>query len=91
MQAIACSMSVAGPAAWRWRLLRGPSHPRLSVSISRRLTRVADRRLSFVVGDAVAMNFPAATAAVRRAYFAGAPDGPRSMAATVWAACGVVP
>lgn len=29
--------------------------------------------------------------AVRRAYLAGAPDGPRSMAATAWAACGVVP
>jgi hypothetical protein len=31
------------------------------------------------------------TAAVRRAYLAGAADGPRSMAATAWAACGVVP
>jgi SAM-dependent methyltransferase len=30
-------------------------------------------------------------AAVRRAYLAGAPDGPRSMAATAWAACGCVP
>jgi SAM-dependent methyltransferase len=28
---------------------------------------------------------------VRRAYLAGAPDGPRSMAATAWAARGVVP
>jgi SAM-dependent methyltransferase len=31
------------------------------------------------------------TAAVRRAYLAGAADGPRSMAATAWAARGVVP
>ena len=30
-------------------------------------------------------------AAVRRAYLAGAADGPRSMAATAWAASGVVP
>ncbi len=30
-------------------------------------------------------------AAVRRAYFAGQPDGPRSMAATAWAARGLVP
>ena len=29
-------------------------------------------------------------AAVRRAYLAGGADGPRSMAATAWAACGVV-
>ena len=29
--------------------------------------------------------------AVRRAYLHGAPDGPRSMAATAWAARGVVP
>jgi SAM-dependent methyltransferase len=29
--------------------------------------------------------------AVRRAYLAGAPDGPRSMAATAWAAHGIVP
>jgi hypothetical protein len=29
-------------------------------------------------------------AAVRRAYLAGRPDGPRSMAATAWAACGEV-
>jgi SAM-dependent methyltransferase len=29
--------------------------------------------------------------ALRRAYLAGAPDGPRSMAATAWAARGVVP
>jgi SAM-dependent methyltransferase len=29
-------------------------------------------------------------AAVRRAYLAGAPDGPRSMAATAWAARGIV-
>jgi len=31
------------------------------------------------------------SAAVRRAYLAGAADGPRSMAATAWAARGVVP
>ena len=31
------------------------------------------------------------TASVRRAYLAGAADGPRSMAATAWAARGVVP
>jgi SAM-dependent methyltransferase len=30
-------------------------------------------------------------AAMRRAYLAGGPDGPRSMAATAWAARGVVP
>ena len=30
-------------------------------------------------------------AAVRRAYLAGAADGPRSMAATAWAACGTTP
>ena len=30
-------------------------------------------------------------AAVRRAYLVGRPDGPRSMAATAWAARGVVP
>jgi SAM-dependent methyltransferase len=30
-------------------------------------------------------------AAVRRAFLAGSPDGPRSMAATAWAARGVVP
>jgi SAM-dependent methyltransferase len=30
-------------------------------------------------------------AAVRRAYLAGGSDGPRSMAATAWTACGVVP
>ena len=30
-------------------------------------------------------------AAVRRAYLGGAPDGPRAMAATAWAARGVVP
>jgi ubiquinone/menaquinone biosynthesis C-methylase UbiE len=30
-------------------------------------------------------------AAVRRAYLAGKPDGPRSMAATAWAARGLVP
>src|SRR6516162_1117016 len=30
-------------------------------------------------------------AAVRRAYLAGGPDGPRSMAATAWAARGLVP
>ena len=30
-------------------------------------------------------------AAVRRAYLAGRPDGPRSMAATAWAACGTAP
>jgi ubiquinone/menaquinone biosynthesis C-methylase UbiE len=30
-------------------------------------------------------------AAVRRAYLAGSPDGPRSMAATAWAARGLVP
>jgi hypothetical protein len=29
--------------------------------------------------------------AVRRAYLAGSADGPRSMAATAWAARGVVP
>jgi hypothetical protein len=29
--------------------------------------------------------------AVQRAYLAGAADGPRSMAATAWAARGVVP
>jgi hypothetical protein len=29
--------------------------------------------------------------AVRRAYLAGQPDGPRSMAATAWAARGLVP
>jgi ubiquinone/menaquinone biosynthesis C-methylase UbiE len=33
----------------------------------------------------------AIAAAVRRAYLAGQPDGPRSMAATAWAARGVVP
>jgi SAM-dependent methyltransferase len=31
------------------------------------------------------------TAAVQRAYLSGRPDGPRSMAATAWAARGVVP
>jgi SAM-dependent methyltransferase len=31
------------------------------------------------------------SAAVRRAYLAGGPDGPRSMAGTAWAARGVVP
>jgi SAM-dependent methyltransferase len=31
------------------------------------------------------------TAALRRAYLAGSPDGPRSMAATAWAARGIVP
>jgi SAM-dependent methyltransferase len=31
------------------------------------------------------------TAAVHRAYLAGGPDGPRTMAATAWAARGVVP
>jgi hypothetical protein len=30
-------------------------------------------------------------AAVRRAYLAGGPDGPRAMAATAWAARGLVP
>jgi hypothetical protein len=30
-------------------------------------------------------------AAMRRAYLAGRPDGPRSMAATAWAARGLVP
>jgi hypothetical protein len=30
-------------------------------------------------------------AAVRQAYFAGQPDGPRSMAATAWAVRGMVP
>jgi hypothetical protein len=30
-------------------------------------------------------------AAVRRAYLVGGPDGPRSMAATAWAARGLVP
>jgi SAM-dependent methyltransferase len=29
--------------------------------------------------------------AVRRAYLAGKPDGPRSMAATAWAACAIAP
>jgi SAM-dependent methyltransferase len=33
----------------------------------------------------------ALAAAVHRAYVAGAPDGPRSMAATAWAARGIVP
>jgi ubiquinone/menaquinone biosynthesis C-methylase UbiE len=33
----------------------------------------------------------ALAAAVRRAYLAGMPDGPRSMAATAWAARGLVP
>jgi hypothetical protein len=31
------------------------------------------------------------TTAVRRAYLAGAADGPRSMAATAWASRGIVP
>jgi hypothetical protein len=33
----------------------------------------------------------ALASAVRRAYLAGSPDGPRSMAATAWAARGLVP
>jgi SAM-dependent methyltransferase len=47
------------------------------------------------VGDYVKRLSPdrleALAAAVRRAYLAGGPDGPRSMAATAWAASGVVP
>ncbi len=35
--------------------------------------------------------FEALTAAIRRAYLAGMPDGPRSMAATAWAVRGFVP
>jgi SAM-dependent methyltransferase len=47
------------------------------------------------VGDYVkalrADQFAALAAAVRRAYLSGAPDGGRSMAATAWAARGIVP
>ena len=47
------------------------------------------------VGDYVkrlpASRLEALAAVVRRAYLAGSADGPRSMAATAWAARGVVP
>jgi hypothetical protein len=47
------------------------------------------------VGDYVKRLSPdqldALAAAVRQAYLAGQPDGPRSMAATAWAARGLVP